>query len=686
MTMPTPARIDNFLAHVDRMSDQILYREELLEKLNAGRRLRVKFGVDLTAGTLHIGHAVNLWLLRDMQMLGHQVVLVLGDFTTQLGDPDGRMAPRPLQDRAQIERNGAAILEQIKQILRFDDPQLIEVRYNAEWYDAMPLSRFMALVRDVTHARLIARETFQKRINAKRDIFVHEMLYPVLQGYDSVHLDIDLTIVGADQRYNEMIGRFLQQQAGQAPQSIICTQISPGTDGELKQSKSLGNYIGLGHTARDQFMRLMNLADDLIEMYFRLYTDIPLEELMRLLDELGNMPKRLKLKLAYAIVGRYYGHAAAKAEQDRFEKMLARQAQLADMRLVMFYTAKQSLVDVVRGAKAGLTLDDARKLILAGEVEINDEAFKNPDEPVIIATDDVLTIGKREFTRLMVLKLHEFMSDRLLMRPMQAEDIDAVRKTLPSWEIAKYLGLPKGEENDKMAREVLLRTIAEPEPKRELIWTVALRDQPATVIGVVHMHREAGLATENIWLNEGFHTGGFAEEVLESVNEYAFTRAGVEAVQFKGAFSHAASPQEVAAMRRRFNANPTALMPGQKAPVKPKATAGAGHWGFNKETFQRNRRQVSVLSDVQLNSLGHQQGNVQGNPEMQSLETKQRRERHKRAKSEFLPTAPSATNAAAEDTRRQKLQREKKLQDEAILRAEKSRNDPPKGPKPGGAT
>lgn len=680
MTMPATARTDSFLAHVERMSDQILYREELLAKLQSGRPLRVKFGVDLTAATLHIGHAVNLWLLRDLQALGHKIILVMGDFTTQIGDPDGRMSARPLQDREQIARNGAAILDQIRQILRFDDPELIEVRHNAEWYDAMPLSRFMGLLRDVTHARLIARETFQKRISAKRDIFAHELLYPVLQGYDSLHLEADLTIVGADQRYNEMVGRFLQEQAGQSPQAIICTRISPGTDGELKQSKSLGNYIGLGHSARDQFMRLMNIADDLIEMYFRLYTDVPLEEILRLIEELGRVPKRLKLKLAYAIVGRYHGHAAAKAEQDRYEKMLARQAQLADMPIVMFYQARQSLVDLVRAARPGLTVDEARKLILAGDVEINDEAFKNPDEPVIIATDDVLIVGKREFSRLMVLKLHEFMSERLLMRPMQAEDIDAVRKTLPSWEIAKYLGLPKGAESEKMAREVLLRTIAEPEPKRQLIWTVALRDQPADVIGVAHMHKDNGQATENIWLNEGYHSGGYAEEVLEAVNEYAFTRAGVESVQFKGAFSHAANPQELAAMRRRFNANPSTIMPGQKPP-QPQRGSVAGTWGFSKETFQRTRRNVNVISEEQGDKMGVTRPLEQGNPELQSVATKQRRERARRAKSGFL--TPDA--AAAEDARIQKL-REKKLQDEAAMRANKSRTDPPKGPKPGSAT
>jgi RimJ/RimL family protein N-acetyltransferase len=247
------------------------------------------------------------------------------------------------------------------------------------------------------------------------------------------------------------------------------------------------------------------------------------------------------------------------------------------------------------------------------------------------------------------------------MRLMQAEDVDAVRDTLPSWEIAKYLGLPKGPESEKMAREVLLRTIAEPEPKKQLIWTVALRDAPHEIVGVVHLQKEDGVATENIWLNEGFHTGGYAEEVLEAVNEFAFTRAGVQDVRVKGAFTHAANPQEMEAMRRRYSA--TSFMPGQKT---PRAKSAGGAWGFNKETFQRGRRQVNILSEQQMNSLGTPQGNLQGNPEMQSIAVKQRRERQKRAKSGFVAdgAAPAAPKAPAQKP------------------AEQKPPETPKGPKP----
>lgn len=578
---------DRFFEHIARVGEQTLYEDELRARLALGRPLRIKFGIDLTAATLHIGHAVNLWLLRDLQELGHKVVLLLGDFTTRVGDPDGRMDVRPRQALENIERNAAAIIDQVKSILRFDDPALIEVRRNSEWYDTMPLTAFIDLLRTVTHSTLIARATFQKRIAAQRDIFAHEMLYPVLQGYDSVMIDADLTVVGADQRYNEMIGRQLQETQGKPPQTIITTRISPGTDGELKQSKTLGNYIGLAHDPHDQFMRLMGMPDHLIELYLRLYTDVPLDTVALWAAEVRRNPSLIRMKMAYAVVGRYHGHDAAHHEMTRYEKMAAHRERLGDMPVVLVFHPRITVLEMLMTARPKLGSAACRALIEGGRVRLNDEKFLSPDSHILISDDDVLAIGDDEFARLMVLRGNEFASERLLMRPMRVEDIDPVFNALPLWEVVKYLGLPKGPESIALAREVMLRVIAKPEPKEEWIWTVALRDKPGQVVGAAHLAKQGGQGTENIWLNEAYHTGGFAEEVLHAVNDYAFSTAGISNMMFKSAFSFAAAPQEMEVLRRRFDN----MDPAARNREDPE-----GIWGFTKEGWQLMKSDIRRMT------------------------------------------------------------------------------------------
>lgn len=573
------------LAHFERLTDQLHSRDELLAKLSQGRPLRVKFGIDLTAPGLHIGHAVNLWLLRDLQGMGHKVVLILGDFTTRIGDPSQKMAARGQVTPEQVKAHEDAILEQVKTILRFDDPALIEVRRNSEWYDKMPLGDFMQILRDVSHARLISRASFQKRIAAQSDIFAHEMLYPVLQGYDSVMVAADIAVIGADQMFNELAGRFLQEKHGQPPQSIIATKITAGTDGELKQSKSLGNYIGLNHDARDKAARILNLPDYLVEEYLRLYTDIPLEEIARLLEEFARNPKALKRKLAYALVGRYHGHDAAAAEVDRYEKMQARRDLRANMPVIPLFQARLTVLELVMLARPKLGIDECRRLIETGQVAINDEVFLSPDAHVETSTDDVLVIENQDFSRLMVLQLHEFASDRLILRPMRVEDIDLFRKTLPQWEIAKYLGLPGGQKTEAVAHEILKRIIAKPEPKDELLWTVTQKTQPDEMIGVAHLRRDAAEGNQNIWLAEEHRDSGFAHEISEAINDYAFGAFGLNSMTFKNAFGHAAAPQEMEEMRQQFQ-----QMQLYAQSLNAKETGGA--WTFTKDGWMMMKKTV----------------------------------------------------------------------------------------------
>src|SRR5215469_5940897 len=270
--MVVPA--SNILEQFARTTEEIFTYQELERLLSSGRQLRIKYGVDLTAPYLHIGHAVNLWMMRILQDLGHKVQFLIGDTTTRIGDPSGRNALRPIIPPEEIEANAEAFMTQARMVLRFDDPKLYEVRRNSEWYDHMPASELLQLLSMVTNTRLVSRDMFRERMRQEQDIHMHEMIYPVLKGYDSFMLKSDLTIIGSDQLFNEMMGRFYQEKLRQKPQVIITTKITPGLDGKAKQSKSLGNYIGLGHSPRDQYGRLMSLPDALIPDYLRVYTEL----------------------------------------------------------------------------------------------------------------------------------------------------------------------------------------------------------------------------------------------------------------------------------------------------------------------------------------------------------------------------------------------------------------------------
>ena len=234
------------LSDIARTTEEIFSLDQLRERLNSKKKLTIKFGADVTASFLHLGHAVNLWMMRRFQEDGHKVIFLIGDFTTRIGDPTGKADTRPQIQRENIERDGQAFIEQIKNILITDDPEVFEVRKNSEWFDKMSVDKFLSLISLTTHSRLISRDMFQKRIQENKEIYTHELIYPILQGYDSFELDSDLTIVGSDQLFNEMMGKFYQEKFGQRPQTIITSKITPGLSGGPKQSKSLNNYVAKG--------------------------------------------------------------------------------------------------------------------------------------------------------------------------------------------------------------------------------------------------------------------------------------------------------------------------------------------------------------------------------------------------------------------------------------------------------
>ncbi len=385
---------------LQRTAADIITADELRNRLAAGRPLRIKYGVDVTAPFLHIGHAVNLWALREMQEAGHKVVLLIGDFTTRIGDPAGKSATRPVISAGQIDRDAEGFVTQASRVLR-TEPEVLEVRRNSEWWGQMPLDSFLGLLSHVTHARLIQRDMFASRIATGAEIHMHELLYPVLQGYDSCELDSDLTIVGTDQMFNELMGRFFAERLGRAPQVVITTQITPGIDGRAKQSKSLGNYIALSDTARDMFGKAMKLRDELVTGYLRHYTLVPLPEIAAIdaairVGELN--PMQAKRVLGRALVERYYSAADAAREEQWFDRVFSGRSVPVDVTEVAVANPNATLVDILRHCLPAESGGELRRLVAQGGVRLDGvRTLTDPDQRHPLSSGDVIRIGKRRW-------------------------------------------------------------------------------------------------------------------------------------------------------------------------------------------------------------------------------------------------------------------------------------------------
>lgn len=390
--------IDQLLTDFSRTTEEIISLEEFKTKLKSGKQLKIKYGVDVTAPFLHIGHAVNLWMMRKMQDMGHKVQFLIGDFTTRIGDPTGKSKTRPMIPQEEIEKNTEKFIEQVKMILRFDDPNLIEIRRNSEWYQDMNVGDFLGLLQMVTHSRLISRDMFRKRMNENEEIYMHEMIYPILQGYDSYMLQSDLTIIGSDQLFNEMMGRFYQEKFGNESQVIITTKITPGLDGVEKQSKSLNNYIGLGHSPRDKFGRIMRLPDELIPTYLRVYTNVPLSQIEAIEKDLSNRPMEYKKFLAEEIVRMYHGDEIAKYERKWFENTFSKKIVPDSIPVVTVEQSEIKLFELLKLLLSKQSNSEIRRLIQQGGVSIdNQKVFDMNQKITIEGSEHIVKVGKRRW-------------------------------------------------------------------------------------------------------------------------------------------------------------------------------------------------------------------------------------------------------------------------------------------------
>jgi tyrosyl-tRNA synthetase len=340
-------------------------------------------------------------MMRELQDLGHTVIFLIGGMTTRIGDPTGKSETRKIISTKDIQKNTKEFIKQVSKILR-TDKSVFEIRNNYDWFGKMKAEEFLSLLSQVTHAQLIERDMFQKRIKEGKEIRMHEMLYPILQGYDSVVLKSDLTIVGNDQLFNEKMGRFFQEKFGQPPQAIITTKITPGLDGVQKQSKSLGNYIAITDIAKDMFGKLMSLPDSLVKSYFYVYTSIPDSDIKKMFRTLH--PRDFKMRLAHTIVSMYHGVKAADRAQSDFVSVFQKHDLPKDLPSATL-SKPMPIMELLAKHKLASSNSDARRLIQQGGVKLDDQTITDINFSVmppkrVGKTSLVLQVGKRRFLKL----------------------------------------------------------------------------------------------------------------------------------------------------------------------------------------------------------------------------------------------------------------------------------------------
>ncbi|NQT50010.1 tyrosine--tRNA ligase [Candidatus Kuenenbacteria bacterium] len=388
-----PKKINELLT---RGVDEVIVLESLKKKLELGKQLRIKFGVDPTAPDLHIGHAVPLRKLRQFQDMGHQIILLIGDLTATIGDPSGRDATRPILDKPAIKRNMKTYIEQAAKIIDMDKTEL---RYNSEWYDIPNFTKFiMELTSKITVARVLDRADFQKRLKEDSDIQMQEIFYPLLQGYDSVALKADVELGGVDQKFNLLMGRKIQRKYDQPEQDILTVPLLVGTDGEKKMSKTYGNYIALMDSADEMIGKAMSVPDNLIIEYFELATDVSIDDIEMNKKRLkkGENPRDLKLELAESIVKIYHGKKAGAEARENFLKMFQKKERPDEIK--EFDLAGKSIIETLVESKVVSSNSDARRNIEQKGVKLNDKVVEGFD--VKVKSGDVIQKGKRFFIKI----------------------------------------------------------------------------------------------------------------------------------------------------------------------------------------------------------------------------------------------------------------------------------------------
>ena len=375
--------------------------ERLTEATKEKRRLRVKLGMDPTAPDIHLGHTVVMRKMRQFQDMGHKAVLIIGDYTARIGDPTGQNTTRPMLSPEQIEKNAKTYLEQTGKVLDMSKDKL-EVRPNSEWLADLRLADIIKLTSAMTVARMLERDTFEIRYKAGDAISMHEFLYPLMQGYDSVMIKADVELGGTDQTFNNLVGRDLQRINGQKPQIVITLPILVGLDGKEKMSKSKGNYIGVTDEPKDIFGKIMSISDDMMENYFTLLTDIPADKIKELISPQKTHPKEAKVFLGKTIIKQFYSEAAAETAAVEFEKVFAQKQTPQDIPEVKISKKPVTAAKLLLNCKLVATGGEAKRLISQGGVTINGEKISDPNKSITPANGMVIRAGKLKFAKLSV--------------------------------------------------------------------------------------------------------------------------------------------------------------------------------------------------------------------------------------------------------------------------------------------
>jgi tyrosyl-tRNA synthetase len=388
------------MALLKRGTVEIFNEEELAEKLTeastTGRQLRIKLGLDPTSPDIHLGHTVVLRKMRQFQDLGHKAVLIIGDYTARIGDPSGQNTTRPMLSPEQIEANAKTYLKQGSKILDTSE-QRLEVRRNGEWLDKLKLADIIKLTSNMTVARMLERDTFEIRHKGGDPIGIHEFLYPLMQGYDSVMIQSDVELGGTDQTFNNLVGRDLQRVNGQQPQVVITMPILVGLDGKEKMSKSKGNYIGVTDEPSDMFGKVMSISDEMMENYFTLLTDLPGEKIAELTDAAKTHPKEAKVFLGKTIVTQFYDEKAAEASAAEFEKVFAEGQLPDDIPEVQISPEPITASKLVLQSDLVVTGSEAKRAIRQAAVRIDGEKITDPNAKITLREGMVIQVGKRKF-------------------------------------------------------------------------------------------------------------------------------------------------------------------------------------------------------------------------------------------------------------------------------------------------
>lgn len=387
---------------LSRGVEEIIGKEELIKKLESGKKLRIKHGVDPTTPDLHIGYSVVYHKLREFQELGHKIVFLIGDYTGQFGDPTDKNKTRTMREEKEVKKLAKNYLDQVGKIL---DLKKTEVRYNSEWYNKFSGSDMLRLQARFTVDRMLERDMFDKRHKNKEEIACHEIVYPMLQGYDSVMLKSDLTVCGTDQKFNELQGRKLQREFDQDPQVVMTVPILVGTDGKQKMSQSLGNYIGINESADIQYGKIMSIPDELIVSYFELVGRVGGKELERIKKQYKNVQNRrdLKAKLAREIVCFYHGVEASQVAEENFNRVFKDKKDPINIPEIKIKNPRcQDLPQMLFDLKLVSSKSEAKRLIEQGGVRIDKTQITDPKASLCFHNGMILQVGKMKFVKIVL--------------------------------------------------------------------------------------------------------------------------------------------------------------------------------------------------------------------------------------------------------------------------------------------